>query len=251
MIDGSAALVIFDEIDSTIVEARRRAERGDLAPIWMIARVQTAGRGRRGRSWASIEGNLMATYLGVTDRPPSDIALLGFAAGVAIAETFDALIGPGRALLKWPNDLFLDGAKACGIMLDSGGLAARGHSWFALAFGVNIVGSPDNIDQQTAALQQALPADAPTPTAESLLALIRPRLESYADELANSGFEPLRRAWLQRAHGLGERAIVQMGAETLEGRISGLSPRGELEFETQAGLRIVAAGDILLPSAGG
>ncbi|MET0182261.1 MAG: biotin--[acetyl-CoA-carboxylase] ligase, partial [Caulobacterales bacterium] len=56
MLDSSAALVIFDEIDSTILEARRRAERGELAPVWLVARRQTAGRGRRGRSWASIEG---------------------------------------------------------------------------------------------------------------------------------------------------------------------------------------------------
>ncbi len=247
MLDPSAPLEIFDEIDSTIVEARRRADGGQFAPVWMIARRQTAGRGRRGRSWGSIEGNLMATYLGTVDRPPAEIALLGFAAGIAIAETFDAMIGPGRARLKWPNDLFLDGAKACGLMLDSGAVSAN-RNWVALAFGVNIIGAPDNLDQQTAALRHALPPDAPPPTPEGLLAAIRGRLEPRAAQLNTEGFEPLRRAWLARAHGLGERARVQIGTDIIEGRIAGLSPRGELELETATGPRLIAAGDILLPA---
>ncbi len=249
MLDPSAPLEIFEEIDSTIVEARRRAERGELGPVWMIARRQTAGRGRRGRSWASFDGNLMATYLGVAHAPPAEIALLGFAAGVAIAEAFDEILGPGRATLKWPNDLFLDGAKAAGLMLDSGALDKPGAYWLALAFGVNIVGSPDGIDQETAALRDALPPDAVAPTPEALLALIRPRLEAHAARLPRDGFEPLRRAWLTRAHGLGKSARVLIGAESVEGRIVGLSPRGELELDTGAGVRLVAAGDILLSPA--
>ncbi|HRK63663.1 MAG TPA: biotin--[acetyl-CoA-carboxylase] ligase, partial [Terricaulis sp.] len=63
MIDGQAPVETFDEIDSTLLEARRRAERGERGPVWLIAKTQTAGRGRRGRAWASLEGNLLATYL--------------------------------------------------------------------------------------------------------------------------------------------------------------------------------------------
>lgn len=246
MLDPAAPLEIFDEIDSTIVEARRRADRGEFGPVWMIARRQTAGRGRRGRSWASIDGNLMATYFGLVERGPAEIALLGFAAGVAIAETFDEIIGPGRARLKWPNDVFLDGAKACGLLLDSGA-AAPGVNWVALGFGVNIVGAPEGLDQQTAALRNFLPPDAPPPAPEALLSAIRRRLEPHAESLLTVGFEPVRRAWLARAHGLGERARVQIGSEIVEGRIAGLSPRGELELETAQGPRLIAAGDVLLP----
>jgi len=112
MLDGQAPLAWFDEIDSTILEARRRADQGQAHPVWLLARVQTAGRGRRGRVWASLEGNLHATYLFATDRPPAEIALLSFAAGVAIAETLEAMIGQGRAALKWPNDVLIDRAKA-------------------------------------------------------------------------------------------------------------------------------------------
>lgn len=249
MLEASAPLEVFDEIDSTILEARRRAEAGDFGPVWLLARAQTAGRGRRGRSWASIPGNLMATYLGVTRAPPPQIALLGFATGVALAETVDAMAGPGRATLKWPNDLFLDGAKAAGIMLDSG--PAPGGHWVALAFGFNIAGAPDGIDQDAAALKDVLDEDEPVPSPDLMLAMIRARLELYAAHLEREGFESLRQAWLSRAHGLGAQARVVIGAETVEGRIAGLSPRGELELETAAGLRLIAAGDVLLASEAG
>ena len=248
MIDARAPVEVFDEIDSTILEARRRAERGETGPVWLIARRQTAGRGRRGRAWASLEGNLLATYLFATQRPAAEIALLGFAAGVAIAETLDPIIGPGGAALKWPNDVFINGAKAAGIMLDSGALGGQG-TWVALAFGVNLAAAPDNIDQPTISVRDVSAPNTPPPEPLAFLAALRPRLEAWSARIGREGFEPLRAAWLARAYGLGQSARVVQGEQTLEGRIAGLSPRGELEFDTDAGRRLIAAGDVFLSNA--
>lgn len=248
MIDARAPVESFDEIDSTIVEARRRAERGEVGPIWLIAKRQTAGRGRRGRAWVSPEGNLLATYLFATRQAPAQIALLGFAAGVAIAEVIDEIIGAGSAALKWPNDVLIDGAKAAGIMLDSGSLGPAG-AWAALAFGVNLAVTPENLDQRTTSLRAVLPPDALAPEPMAFLALVRPKLEAWDARTEQEGFEPLRRAWLSRAHGLGQEARVVQGEQTLEGRIAGLSSRGELELDTDAGPRFIAAGDVFLPNA--
>jgi BirA family biotin operon repressor/biotin-[acetyl-CoA-carboxylase] ligase len=247
MIDASAPVEVFDEIDSTILEARRRAERGDAGPVWLIARRQTAGRGRRGRAWASLNDNLLATLLFITKQPPAQIALLGFATGVAIAETLAAVIGSGRVTLKWPNDVFIDGAKAAGIMLDSGPSADA--TWVALAFGVNLAAAPDGLDQPTISLRDVLPPDAPAPAPLEFFSKLRPRLEAWARRLDEDGFEPLRQAWLARAHGMGQAARVLQGEQTLEGWIVGLSPRGELELDTTDGRRLIAAGDVLLSSA--
>ncbi|MBC7770787.1 MAG: biotin--[acetyl-CoA-carboxylase] ligase [Phycisphaerales bacterium] len=248
MIDPHAPVEVFDEIDSTILEARRRAERGEAGPVWLIAKRQTAGRGRRGRTWASFEGNLLATYLFATRETPANIALLGFATGIALAETIDAMLGENRATLKWPNDVFIDGAKASGIMLDSGALPGAG-AWAALAFGVNLAAAPDAIDQPTISLRDVLPPDAPAPEPLAFLASLRPRLEKWAARLERDGFEPLREAWLKRAHGLDCDARVIQGEQIIEGRIAGLSARGELELDTKTGRRLIAAGDVLLPSS--
>jgi len=247
MIDANAPVEVFDEIDSTILEARRRAERGEVKPVWLIAKRQTAGRGRRGRAWSSFDGNLLATLLFTTRQPPAKIALLGFATGVALAESIEAIIGTGRATLKWPNDVFIDGMKASGIMLDSGPHGAE--TWVALAFGVNLAAAPEGLDQPTISLRAVLPPDAPAPEPLAFLARLRPRLESWAARIESKGFEPLRAAWLARAHGMGQAARVRQGEQTLEGRIVGLSPRGELELETNEGRRLIAAGDVFLSSA--
>jgi BirA family biotin operon repressor/biotin-[acetyl-CoA-carboxylase] ligase len=249
MIDAQAPVEVFDEIDSTVLEARRRAERGEAGPVWLLARRQTAGRGRRGRAWASLDGNLMATYLFATRAPPAQIALLGFAVGVAIAETLEPVIGPGGATLKWPNDVFINGAKAAGIMLDSGALQGGRGSWAALAFGVNLAGAPENIDQRTISVRDVIAPNAAAPEPLAFLAQLRPRLESWAQRVERDGFEPLRQAWLERAHGLGQSARVVQGEHTFEGRIAGLSPRGELELDTDTGRRLIAAGDVFLRNA--
>ncbi len=248
MIDARAPVEVFDEIDSTILEARRRAERGDVGPVWLIAKRQTAGRGRRGRSWASMDGNLLATFLFATSQPPAQIALLGFAAGVAIAEAMDEIVGAGRTTLKWPNDVFIDGAKVSGIMLDSGALAG-GQTWVALAFGVNLASAPENIDQPTIALRDLLPPDALAPEPLKFLGSVRPKLEGWSARTERDGFEALRSAWLQRAHALGQEARVVQGDQTIHGRIAGLSARGELELDTETGRRLIAAGDVFLPDA--
>ncbi len=248
MIDGQAPVEWFDEIDSTILEARRRAERGQYGPVWLIARRQTAGRGRRGRHWVSLEGNLLATYLFESDRTPAEIAQLGFAAGIGIAESFEALGVAAPVTLKWPNDVMIGAAKAAGILIDSGA-SAGGHAWAALAFGVNLAAAPEALDQATTCLGDHLPSLAERPGPAAFLAGLRPRLEAWARRLAEEGFEPLRRAWLARAHALGETVRVLQGAEAVEGAIAGLSARGELELDTQSGRRLIVAGDVLLSNA--
>ncbi|PZO55489.1 MAG: biotin--[acetyl-CoA-carboxylase] ligase [Alphaproteobacteria bacterium] len=249
MIDGQAPVETFDEIDSTMLEARRRAERGELGPVWLVAKRQTAGRGRRGRAWISKDGNLLATYLFATQKPPGEIALLGFAAGVAIAEATDEIIGAGSALLKWPNDVLIDGAKAAGILLDSGSLAGGGL-WAALAFGVNLADAPEGIDQRTTSLRAVLPPDAETPAPLAFLARVQRGLVAWSARLDAEGFAPLRQAWLSRAYGIGQEARIIRGETALEGRFAGLSPRGELELDTAEGRRLIAAGDVFFPQAG-
>ncbi len=246
MIDGQAAVEQFDEIDSTILEARRRAGRGEFGPVWLLAGQQTAGRGRRGRAWISGEGNLLATYLFDTESAPGEVALLGFAAGLAIAECLEAFGTGAPVTLKWPNDVMISGAKAAGILIDSGA-AGGGRIWVALAFGVNIAAAPEGIDQPTTCLRECSAIAAPS--AAVFFAGLRPRLEAWAARLGEEGFEPLRRAWLARAHGLGLAARVQQGEAMLEGVPAGLSARGELELDTPAGRRLIAAGDVYFSNA--
>ncbi len=235
MIDADAPIETFDQIDSTLLEARRRAEAGGVSAAWLVAREQSDGRGRRGRVWVSRRGNLYATYLGPTARAPADIALLGFAAALALSDVIDAIAGSSRTTLKWPNDVMLDGAKAAGILLESGA------GWFSLSFGVNLAHAPKSVDQATTSLAEALGAgDTPEPFFEQA----RLALTGWCARLETEGFAPLRAAWMARAHRLGGKVRVVLGSEELEGVLAGLSERGELELDTPNGRRLIAAGDV-------
>ena len=114
------ALIALDEAGSTNDEAKGRAADGapDGTVVW--ARMQQAGRGRRGRSWASPPGNL---YFSVVLRPACkarSVAQLSFVAALAVHDLVDELL-PGRARCKWPNDILVDGGKVAGIVLAAGG----------------------------------------------------------------------------------------------------------------------------------
>ncbi len=241
MIDAQAPLIAFEEIGSTNDEARARAEAGDTGPLWISARRQSAGRGRRGRAWAAPEGNLAATYLGATQKPAAELALLGFAAALAVADIVEA--SGAAATLKWPNDVLIGGRKCAGILLESG--AARdGRLWFALGVGINLAHAPENVAYPAAALAEFGPA----PSADQALAKLRERLAHWAGHLEAEGFAPVREAWLARAHRLGAPIVAEIGGARLDGVFQGLSASGELLIQLPNGAkRAIPAGDIFFP----
>ena len=104
-----APLVILDEIDSTNAEARRLAEAGEAGPRWIVARRQTAGRGRRGRKWETEQGNLAATLLITTPKSAAEAAQATFVAALAVADLLDVFVSPALVSINWPNDVLLDG----------------------------------------------------------------------------------------------------------------------------------------------
>ncbi len=107
----------------------------------MLADLQTAGRGRLGRSWSSPPG--AGIYASILLRPDPGVAsLLSIAAGVAIAEAIEEVSGLSPAL-KWPNDVYLDGGEAdpprkvAGILAEGG--VSGGKTWVVVGFGINVL----------------------------------------------------------------------------------------------------------------
>jgi len=242
VIDPNAPRVTFDEIDSTNAEAARRAGAGDAGPYWLLAARQTAGRGRRGRSWTSEPGNLFITYLGVSDRPPGEIALLSFAVALAVADVADNVLGRAAALVKWPNDVMVLGRKISGILLESGALGA-GRTWVAVGIGINIASAPTDVDQPIAALSAL--ANGKTISVESVEQVLRRRLGFWSGRIEREGFAPIREAWLARAHGMGAAATARLGNEEVAGVMRGLGADGALELELPDGrTRLITAGEV-------
>lgn len=234
----------LDEIDSTNAEARRRAEAGATGPVWITAARQTAGRGRRGRSWETAQGNLAATLLFTTGKPPAEAAQISFVAALAVADLADRYVPSSLVSLKWPNDPLIAGRKTSGILVESG--PSAGGLWVAVGIGVNLAHAPADLP----ATSFAAHVGAPPPKPLEALADLAEAFERWRLLWESSGFPAIADAWTARAHGLGEACIARLGNETVEGVAEGLDPDGALRLRLADGsIRRITAGDVFFGDA--
>ena len=237
----------LDEIDSTNAEARRRAEAGETGPVWITAERQTAGRGRRGRNWETGKGNLAATLLCVTVKPPVEAAQISFVAALAVFDLAAAHVPPSIVSLKWPNDPLIGGFKASGILVESGAHPAGGL-WLAVGVGVNLASPPAAADRPATAFSRHMRVPPPKPL--EALTTLAAAFERWRGVWEGVGFSAIADAWTQRAHGLGEPCTARLANETIEGIAEGLDADGALRLRTAGGvIRRITAGDVFFGSA--
>lgn len=243
--DVRPKFLVLDETDSTNAEARRRAESGETGPLWIAARRQTAGRGRRGRAWSTGLGNLAATLLMTTERKPADAARIAYVAALAVADSLDAWVPSSIVGIKWPNDLLLDGRKAAGILVESGSMQ-DGRLWLAVGIGLNLLTAPSDVERPVTRVIEHLRGEvASAPTLEEALSILAGAFESRLKMWEHDGFDAIRRAWTERAVGLGSHCVARLGEETVEGTAEGLDEDGALVLRTPEGkLRRITAGDV-------
>lgn len=246
----AAPVLLLDHTDSTNTEARRRAEAGETGPLWIVARRQAGGRGRRGREWTSEGGNLFATLLQTTRKSPAEAAQVTFIAALAVADLLDGWAPPSLVTIKWPNDVMLAGEKASGVLVESGAHAAGGL-WLAVGIGVNLAHAPTGTERPATALAQHLRGDVVTPpTVEAAAAKLAEAFAVWIDRWETLGFEPILDAWRARTRGLDGPAVARLGHETVEGRAEGVAADGALKLRLADGtLRLISAGDVFFGEA--
>ena len=242
-----APVVVLDEIDSTNAEARRRAEAGEAGPVWLLGLRQTAGRGRRGRAWETGDGNLAATLLFCTDKPPAEAAQVSFVAALAVADLLASYVPASLVSLKWPNDPLLGGLKVSGILVESG-MRPTGGLWIAVGVGVNLSRKPIDSERPATALPTYRVAPPPKPI--EAIEVLAASFARWNDVWSRLGFPAIADAWTARAHGLGELCVARLGTETLEGIAEGLDGDGALRLRLADGrVRRVTAGDVFFGEA--
>ena len=235
----SFRLVALGSVGSTNAEALRLAADGAPSGTVVWAREQREGRGRRGRRWDSLPGNLYCTVLLRPGVGPAVAAQLSFVAAVALAEALSALAPGAIVALKWPNDILLGSRKMAGILIEAG----KGGP-VVIGSGVNISSGPPGATFLHEAASRA--------TVESVFSGYAAALEGWLARWRADGFAPVRAAWLERASGLGRPIEVRLAAETLRGTFAELDETGALVLAGAAGTRHIAAGDVFLlppPSA--
>jgi BirA family transcriptional regulator, biotin operon repressor / biotin---[acetyl-CoA-carboxylase] ligase len=234
----------FDSLPSTNTEAARQATLGAPEGLCVVAREQTAGRGRRERSWVSPKD--AGLYLSVILRPTLEARLwplITLAAALAVRDALGEACGL-EADIKWPNDLLAGGRKLCGILAETAD-GSRGRA-VILGVGVNLRrGSfPDELSDTATSVEEQTGR---APDAESLLAAItRPLAARYETLHTPGGAEEILHDWQRHStYAHGRRVRVALAEETFEGITRGLDPDGALRVETGEGtVRIVRAGDV-------
>lgn len=241
----AAPVLILDHVDSTNAEARRRAEAGETGPLWIAARRQTAGRGRRGREWSSETGNLASTLLLTTRKSPAEAAQITFIAALAVADLLDAFAPAGLVTIKWPNDVMLDGRKASGILVESGP-SSTGGLWLAVGIGVNLAHAPSDTERPATALADHLRHDvAAAPSLDVAAGMLAEAFAVWQSRWETLGFQPVLDAWAARTPGLHGPCVARLGHETLTGVADGVEVDGALRLRLADGsLRLVSAGDV-------
>jgi BirA family transcriptional regulator, biotin operon repressor / biotin---[acetyl-CoA-carboxylase] ligase len=221
--------------ESTNDDAKKAAEAGEAAGLVIWALLQTAGRGRQGRTWESPEGNLYCSLLLRPVCESKDFSQYAFVAALAIYDAVKALAPKAALTLKWPNDVLADQKKISGVLLESG------PGWLVTGIGLNILNHPEGGLYPATSLH-ALGVKTDPKTALDRL------LESFGRwqaTLRKDGFAPIRAAWLERA-GRG-RLTVKLPQGVLEGVFAGLAPDGALCLKLADGSeRAIATGDVFL-----
>ncbi len=231
------------QLDSTNSELMRRARDEPLqaqVPHLLLAQLQTGGRGRLGRQWHGHCGQL-AFSLGVYLSPPAWDGL-SLAVGCAVAESLHA-----RVQLKWPNDLWVDGCKLGGILVETasvgGGEPDAGGRYAVIGIGINIV-RPVSLDTPADRFRTPpLGANELLPGADAqavLLALAAPLAAAVA-AFGQAGFAPFQARFNARDT-LRDRAVVL--SDGTEGTAHGVSESGALLVHTARGMVPVTSAEV-------
>ena len=236
----------FLELDSTNNFARRLAEQATPAGTIVIAERQTQGRGRAGRSW--ISPPYVNLYLSIVLRPelpPAEAPQITLMAAVALADTVASFMSL-PVLIKWPNDILVNGKKLAGILTEASSTSER-IDFVILGIGINLNFPeklmPEAIRQRATSL---LIATQNNIRREVFLRRLIQDLDRCYGILEETGFGAIRPRWEAR-FGLRDRRVrVDMIDGATFGRARGIDRDGALIVETDNGkFQRVIAGDVI------
>jgi len=252
-----APIVRFSVVESTQTTAFELAAGGAADRTVVVADHQSAGRGRRGRTWADAPGTSLLVSILVRPRvAPVLLATFSIATGVAVAEALDRATGI-EARLKWPNDVRVRGRKLAGILVESRiGVPAAGDGdasgtpptpcagpaapvTMVIGVGLNLAQRtfpPELADRATSVLIET----GRTPGRDAMLATLLEEFDAWRARLETQGFGPVRERWLARSETIGCRVTV----DAVSGVAVGLDADGALLVDDGRGVQRIVAGEI-------
>ncbi len=234
----------FDSIESTNTEALNQARRGAEEGLCVVAREQTAGRGRHGRVWISAKD--AGLYFSIVLRPKTEIKflpLLTLMSAVVVTEVLRTLYGL-KCDIKWANDVLIEGRKICGILAET----AETQKGLAVVVGIGInltsLNFPPELEQIAASIEAETGGK---PNAEHILQNLTKQFAKFYRIFSGAGgAEKIREEWAKNSsYFFGKSVSVRLANETIFGKTCGIEETGALRVKTDDGkIKIVQAGDV-------
>lgn len=215
-------IVYLEEIDSTNKYARALAKEGATHGTLVIADMQMAGRGRRGRGWISPAGEgIFMSLIVRPEMPPAQVAKLSLLTALATANAIARETGLDTRI-KWPNDIVVCGRKVCGVLLE---MDATAEHIGSIVAGVGINVHQTQFDPEIAHTASSL--DLMAGRRISRAAIVRAFLEEFESAMALDD-EAMMRAYCARSATLGQRVQVIGLTGTYTGMAEGITQSGSL-----------------------
>ncbi|VVP51071.1 Bifunctional ligase/repressor BirA [Pseudomonas fluorescens] len=236
-------VLVFDSIDSTNAEALRAIERGQAAPFLVLAERQTAGRGRRGRKWASpFAENVYYSLVLRIEGGMRQLEGLSLVVGLAVMQALREL-GIPAAGLKWPNDVLVGQKKIAGILLELVGDPAD-VCHVVLGVGINVnMQMTDEVDQQWTSmrLESGKAFDR-----NHLVAVLGEKLQTYLNRHQIGGFSAIQAEWEQNHLWQGRAVSLIAGVNQIDGEVLGIDSQGALRLKVDGVEKVFSGGELSL-----
>lgn len=219
-------LLALDSVDSVLDEACRQARQGADEGLLIRARTQTGALGRCGQPWLSPAGALHAALVLRPEVKAETSAELAMVVAVALGSAIAEHVLPLTELhYRWPNDVLLRQGKVGSVQMRWRDDGAGGLEWLAAGFNVNVAVAPSALGFDAAAVQMEGECEV---TGSLLLESFGRQFLGWADRWANEGFAPIRKAWLQRAVGIGDDVELEAAGSRHAGRLLDVADDGAL-----------------------
>ncbi|AZC40345.1 bifunctional biotin--[acetyl-CoA-carboxylase] ligase/biotin operon repressor BirA [Pseudomonas chlororaphis] len=236
-------VLAFDSVDSTNAEALRAVERDVPAPFLVLAERQTAGRGRRGRKWASpFAENVYYSLVLRIDGGMRQLEGLSLVVGLAVMQTLREF-GIADAGLKWPNDVLVGRKKIAGILLELVGDPAD-VCHVVLGVGINVnMQKTDEVDQQwtSVRLESGKQVDR-----NQLVARLSMMLKAYLERHQAQGFSSIQEEWEQNHLWQGSAVSLIAGVNKIDGVVMGIDQQGALRLKVDGVEKVYSGGELSL-----
>jgi len=236
-------LEIFRSIESTNKYAREKAEREPCSGSVILAEQQSAGRGRRGKTWVSpFAANIYLSIVWGFEQGAQALEGLSLAVGVAVKRVLNAH-GVDGVQLKWPNDIYIDGQKLGGILLEMIGDPA-GQCSVIVGVGINLAMPADqgsNIDQEWTDIrtqmqaQQSEMEENARPSKNHITSSLISEIIILLSDFQAQGFSSYRDEWQAADAFYGMQAAIHTPKQSIAGIVRGVDPNGALRLELDNG----------------